>query len=339
MLRSRLPVASAAEVEEVDVVVIGSGLAGLSCAALLASRGLQVAVLEQHYEIGGCAHSFTVGMDGRTIPSARLAKEPDTPVFHFEAGPSLYSGLSPSASPHPLKHIFQMIGEEPEWIEYDTWGAHLPEVPEGYELSIGADNFKQILSTYGGPAAVEDWAKLEAALRPLSKGVMALPSTAVRDDVGVLLTLGAKYPRAFLDVIANAGKIVAPFDLEAYGVRDPFLRNYLDLLAFLLQVGAVECALVGAFQPNTAPGTHIFPCLPYHTTHSPTPHDAAPLPSQTATPRMHFKLRALAIPICLAPILTHATEQQEPSHPPRQCAVGGVIFSLATIPPLPLPFS
>lgn len=150
--RARLasPVASAAEVEVVDVVVIGSGLAGLSCGALLASRGLEVAVLEQHYEIGGCAHAFTVGLDGRTIPSARLAKEPQTPVFHFEAGPSLYSGLSPAASPNPLKHVFQMIGEEPEWIEYDTWGAHLPEVPEGYELSIGADNFKQILRTYGG---------------------------------------------------------------------------------------------------------------------------------------------------------------------------------------------
>jgi len=128
LARSRLasPVASA--IEEVDVVVIGSGLAGLSCGGLLASRGLEVAVLEQHYELGGCAHAFTVGLDGRTIPSARLAKEPDTPVFHFEAGPSLYSGLSPAASPNPLKHVFQMVGEEPEWIEYDTWGAHLPEV-------------------------------------------------------------------------------------------------------------------------------------------------------------------------------------------------------------------
>lgn len=51
-----------------------------------------------------------------------------------------------------------------------------------------------------GPAAADDWAKLETALRPLSKGVMALPSTAVRGDLGVLLTMGLKYPRAFLDV-------------------------------------------------------------------------------------------------------------------------------------------
>jgi len=64
---------------------------------------------------------------------------------------------------------------------------------------------------------------------------MALPSTAVRDDLGVLVTLGLRYPGAFLDVIGNAQKIIAPFDLEAYGVKDAFLTNYLDLIAFLLQ--------------------------------------------------------------------------------------------------------
>lgn len=221
--------------EEVDVVVIGSGFGGLSCASLLASRGLKVSVLEAHYEIGGCAHEFSVGLDGRTIPSAKLRSAPETPVFKFEAGPSLYSGLSPSASPNPLKHVFQMIGEEPEWITYDTWGAHLPEVPDGYELSIGAENFKEILRRYGGPTAQEDWESLAAQLRPLSAGVMGLPSTAVRGDFGVLATLGLRYPLAFARVLADAPKIVAPFDLDNYGVKDAFLRNYLDLIAFLLQ--------------------------------------------------------------------------------------------------------
>lgn len=143
--RAVSPRAATAPDEEVDVVVIGSGLGGLSCASLLASRGLKVSVLEAHYELGGCCHEFNVGLDGRTIPTAALAKQPDTPVFKFEAGPSLYSGLSLSASPNPLKHIFQMVEEEPEWLTYDTWGAHLPEVPEGYELSIGAENFLEIL--------------------------------------------------------------------------------------------------------------------------------------------------------------------------------------------------
>ena len=194
----------------------------------------QVAVLEQHYEIGGCCHEFNVNMEGKPVPSALLAKSPQ-PVFKFEAGPSLYSGLSAERSPNPLKHIYQMIGEEPEWINYDTWGAHLPEVPEGYELSIGAENFMEILRRYGGPTARADWDRLAEELLPLTSGVTALPSTAVRGDLGILATLVGKYPVAFWDVVSNKDKILAPLDLSSYGVKDPFLRNYLDLIAFLLQ--------------------------------------------------------------------------------------------------------
>ena len=103
-----------------DVVVIGSGIGGLSCAGLLAAAGREVCVLEAHYEFGGCAHEFDVDLEGRTVPSARLAAlgADAPPTFKFEAGPSLYSGLSPAASPNPLKHIYQMIEEEPEWITY-----------------------------------------------------------------------------------------------------------------------------------------------------------------------------------------------------------------------------
>ena len=97
------------ETEECDITIIGSGLAGLSCGALLAQAGYKVTVLESHDVAGGCAHTWE-----------RLG-------YHFESGPSLYSGFSTDKSANPLKNIFQIINEEPEWITYDRWGTSLPE--------------------------------------------------------------------------------------------------------------------------------------------------------------------------------------------------------------------
>jgi all-trans-retinol 13,14-reductase len=41
-----------------DCVIVGSGIGGLSTAALLSRRGMKVLLLEQHDVIGGCTHSF-----------------------------------------------------------------------------------------------------------------------------------------------------------------------------------------------------------------------------------------------------------------------------------------
>ena len=46
---------------ELDVIVIGSGIAGLTCAGYLARAGQRVLVLEQHYIAGGCTHTFEEG--------------------------------------------------------------------------------------------------------------------------------------------------------------------------------------------------------------------------------------------------------------------------------------
>ncbi len=46
---------------EYDVIVIGSGIGGLTCSALLSKRGYKVLVLEQHYQVGGYCSSFMRG--------------------------------------------------------------------------------------------------------------------------------------------------------------------------------------------------------------------------------------------------------------------------------------
>jgi all-trans-retinol 13,14-reductase len=44
--------------ESYDAVVIGSGIGGLTTAALLSDLGWKVCVLEQHYTAGGYTHSY-----------------------------------------------------------------------------------------------------------------------------------------------------------------------------------------------------------------------------------------------------------------------------------------
>ncbi len=79
---------------ELDMVVIGNGIAGLSCAALLAGYGFEVIVSESHTIPCWVAHSFE--RDG----------------FKFDSGPSRHFGLSYRPSSNPLRQVLDAIGEE-----------------------------------------------------------------------------------------------------------------------------------------------------------------------------------------------------------------------------------
>lgn len=41
---------------DIDTIIIGSGMSGLSCAAILSRLGYKVLVLEQHNDVAGRAH-------------------------------------------------------------------------------------------------------------------------------------------------------------------------------------------------------------------------------------------------------------------------------------------
>ena len=200
--------------EQTDVVIIGSGIGGLCCAALLAHYGFQVTVCESHTLLGGAAHGF------------------ERAGYRFDSGPSLYSGLSYSPSPNPLRQVLDIIGEDLAWANYDTWGCRLPE--GDFETAVGADQFCDILQRLRGENAVAEWRELQRVMKPLASAAIALPTAAVRFDWGALRTVGPFAPQ-LLKHAASAPKLAGPFSRVMDSViTDPFIRNWLDMLCFLL---------------------------------------------------------------------------------------------------------
>ncbi|GBG70416.1 hypothetical protein CBR_g6542 [Chara braunii] len=211
--------------DSADVVVIGSGIGGLCCGALLAHYGEDVVICESAAIPGGAAHSF------------------ERNGYFFDSGPSLFSGLSSRGmQANPLAQVLDAIGEPIESIKYDGWMVYLPE--GDFMTRLGPDNFKQILLQICGPKGISEWETLQAAVSPLAKSTMALPPAAIRGDAGVAITGFARYAGSMLQIIAEGGpaailgypRLLGPFSdfVSSVGVSENFVLNWIDLLCFLL---------------------------------------------------------------------------------------------------------
>jgi len=244
-----------------DVVIVGSGIGGLSCAAMLAKYGYKVAVFEAHYSPGGAAHGFTVKLP-KSITSSSSSQKNDNAVFHFDSGPSFFSGLNPDLPPkasNPLRTILDVIDERVECLPYTTFGlcfpegnfVHTPQFGQSSSTSGSTssnsdrnnDEAGFVVEQVVGQDGVDAWQRLMRNMEPLAKVVDALPTAALRGDVGAALTAGP-YLKNFagLNPLNNL-KLTTPFQsiLDESGItknktdnQHEFLQNWLDLLTFCL---------------------------------------------------------------------------------------------------------
>jgi phytoene dehydrogenase-like protein len=235
--------------ESYDVVIVGSGIGGLSCAAMCALYGYSVAIFESHYAPGGCAHGYSV--------KSKSGNE----FYHFDTGPSFFSGLNPDIAPklsNPLRTILDAIDEQLVCIPYETFGLKFPEGDFTHTAGFGRKG--GVLDQVSGAGAVREWDNMMTKIEPLATAVDAMPTAALRGDIAVALTAGQFLPNfAKTNPLENL-KLTKPFSavLDGANVKDKFARNWLDLLCFCLSglpadgtITAEMAMMMGEFyEPN-----------------------------------------------------------------------------------------
>jgi len=205
---------------EYDVVVIGSGMGGLSCGALSAKYGDKVLVVESHIKSGGSAHTFSRVHNGGK--------------YSFEVGPSIFEGLD-RPSLNPLRMIFDVLEEEMPVKTYTGLGYWTPD--KGYwRFPIGSkQTFEDLLMAQSddGPKAVAEWNALRDRLKTLGGSTTAVSLLNLRQDNGFLATTAGSlpfvltHPDVFLDLNLTFDSLHKTVDKI---VTDPFLRNFIDTM-------------------------------------------------------------------------------------------------------------
>jgi carotene isomerase len=198
-----------------DVIVIGSGIGGLTAGALLARYGKRVLVCESHAIAGGAAHSF----------SRR--------GFHFDSGPSFYCGLTPGSGLNPLQQVLEVLGESLQAVRYDPQGHY--HFPEGtFPVYSNAELYRQTVAEIT-PQGARELEQFEKRLLPLYESLRGIPTIALRADWQMIPVILGQYLPSVLKLLPHLrivqGSVGDVMDRE---VRDPWVRRLIDLECFLL---------------------------------------------------------------------------------------------------------
>mmetsp|Transcript_2397 Transcript_2397/g.5727 ORF Transcript_2397/g.5727 Transcript_2397/m.5727 type:complete len:611 (-) Transcript_2397:452-2284(-) len=119
--------------EDLDVIVIGSGMSGLSCAAVLARTGKRVLVLEQHDRAGGGTHTYELGPKNWSFDAGLHYAIPECGLLlqlctGSEEIPVPFELMG--ETPHPdgsVTYDKLYLGDEPVF-ELKLWQKHLPDL-------------------------------------------------------------------------------------------------------------------------------------------------------------------------------------------------------------------
>lgn len=205
---------------EHDIIVIGSGIGGLSAAAILAKRGLKVALFEQHFLPGG----FCTSWKRSVRPSKATAGMNDHWVYTFDAGVHDVSGLGKRGSTRSLLRMLD-IEDAIEWKlnqhEYFLGDFHF-KVPQDSE------KFVQLL----GEQFPTEKENIQRFFQEISHVYREMYSDTdktggaprIPDNIGDLLAYPRTHPHAYRWMDRPFGEMLKTF------IADPDAKNVLSVL-------------------------------------------------------------------------------------------------------------
>ena len=187
---------------DVDVIVIGGGLGGLSTGSLLAHQGRKVLVLEQSSRIGGCCSSF------------------ERNGYTFDVGASIVEIVE------PIEKVFRLLGttlqKELELIECDPIMSFIFENGERITYPLSAQQTGEIISKIT-PEDGKKWKEFSAFSQELMDVTLDTffcePASSMTD----MLNLIKKNPKflKFLPVFLTSYQSV----LEKYFKNETVLKT------------------------------------------------------------------------------------------------------------------
>jgi phytoene dehydrogenase-like protein len=220
-----------------EVVVVGGGIGGLTVAALLAARGIDVCLLERESRVGGCVTSF------------------DKFGYSFEPGYGLYGSWQPNEI---HARVFSALPVDPPEVRLLEPGYRV-RLPDKSEISLTAnqqlfeDNLRAAFPECADNA-ISFYRKLEslgAALKRILQETPDFLTVSRSRQTFTLLSEG----RIGAQILAASKDTV----LQHLGEVSMRFRRFLDVqLQALAQAGTSEVSYLFAALALTAPRGELF---------------------------------------------------------------------------------
>jgi C-3',4' desaturase CrtD len=220
-----------------EVVVVGGGIGGLTVAALLAQRGVDVCLLERESKVGGCAASFE-----------KLG-------YNFEQGYGLFTGWKPGEI---HERVFSELPVDPP--EVRRWEpSYKVRLPDQAEIALAGDNeqFEKNLSEHFPECAanaIAFYRKLESigsALRHAFQKTPELLSVSTSRRTYCLLKEG----RIAADILRSQDQST----LEQLEGLSPRFRRFIDVqLQTFAQATSADVPYLQAALALSAPRAGMF---------------------------------------------------------------------------------